>query len=89
MSKELPSKVVMSGGKHFLRSLLFLPHVTGVGLKQMGFMNRIRPHYQRHPKPAMNWFLAAVRKGALTDASVKELHSSVLFCQCEGECKRT
>jgi hypothetical protein len=79
MSKELPSKVVTSGAKHFSHSLLFLLHVAGVGSKQMGYMNRIGPHFQRHPRPAMNWFLVAARKGVSADASAKKLHSSVLL----------
>lgn len=46
----------------------------------MDYMNRTGPHSLRHPKPAMNWYLAAVKKGASTDASAKMLHSNVLLC---------
>ena len=45
--------------------------------KQMGYMNHIGRHSQRHPRPAMNWFLVAARKGVSTDAIAKKQHSSV------------
>ncbi len=41
LSKELPSKVVMSGAKHFSHSLLFLLHVAA-GSKPRGLYE---PHW--------------------------------------------
>ena len=43
----------------------------------MGSMNPFGLHSQRHPSPAMNWFLVAARKDVSNAVNAKKPHSSV------------
>ena len=45
----------------------------------MDYNNRIGPHSQRHPRPAMKWLLVAARRVVSRIASAKKLLSSVLL----------
>ena len=45
----------------------------------MDYMNRIGPHSQSHPKPAMKWLLVAARKGVSRISSAKKLLTSVML----------
>jgi len=42
----------------------------------MSYVNRTGPHSLRLPKPSKNWYIAAVKEGAPTDASAIMLNSN-------------
>ena len=80
MSSEQPTKVVMSGGKHFVQILYFLHQIVGGGPRQMEvYSNHIGLHFKRRPRHAMNSYPVAARKDARPIASAKKLDTNVLL----------
>jgi len=66
---------------HFWDHLSVLPSPSRWGWIKTDGEPHWTAHFQKHPRPSMNWSLIAAREGVVAAASAKRLHSCPLLFQ--------
>ena len=71
----------MYGASHYKQLLYFLPQLTGDGQEQMMVcMNQTGQSFPKHPKSAMSWYHASVKRDVWGSVNARRLHLNVQLC---------